>query len=214
MNTGSAAHWDRAFASVADDEHSWYESEPTTSLRLLLAADPDKGSVVDVGAGTSRLAETLLDEGWADVAVLDISAEALGEMCTRMLDRARKVHFVVADVIAWEPDRAFDVWHDRAVFHFLTDEDQTRRYVATAARAVRPGGALVIGTFAEDGPTRCSGLPTARYDADSLAAQFAPHFRPVRSEREEHKTPAGRIQPFTWLVLRREGDASVAADAR
>ena len=204
MSSGTAEHWDRAFAGVADDEHSWYQPEPATSLRLLLDVDSSKGSVLDVGAGTSRLADALLDAGWSAVTVLDISAEALREVRTRLQDRAGKVEFVVADVVHWEPEGHFDAWHDRAVFHFLIDEDQRRRYVGTAARVVRPGGVLVIGTFAEDGPSRCSGLPTARYDADSLAALFAPHFHPVHSEREQHTTPAGRIQPFTWVVLRRD----------
>jgi SAM-dependent methyltransferase len=158
-----------------------------------------------VGAGTSRLAETLLDAGWSDVTVLDISAEALSHLRTRLGERADRVAFVVADVLEWEPERRFDVWHDRAVFHFLTDEDGVGRYVATAVRAVRLGGTLVIGTFAEDGPTHCSGLPTSRYDADGLAAVFAPHFSPVHAEREEHSTPSGHIQPFTWRVLRRDG---------
>jgi SAM-dependent methyltransferase len=201
----TAKHWDDAWAGSADDEHSWYQREPATSLRLLRDADPHKRSVVDVGAGTSPLAATLLDEGWESVTVLDISAEAMRDMRTRLVAHAGKVQLVVADVLAWEPERAFDVWHDRAVFHFLTGEDQRRRYVETAANAVRPAGAVVIGTYAEDGPTRCSGLPTARYDPDGLAALFAPHFGPVHSEREGHTTPAGRVLPFTWLVLRRDG---------
>lgn len=204
MSAGSSEHWNRAFAGVADEEHSWYQREPTTSRRLLLTADPQRGAVVDVGAGTSPLAQRLLDEGWSDVTVLDISAEALGDLRARLADRPGRVAFVVADVLEWEPNRTFDVWHDRAVFHFLTGEDEKGRYAATAARAVRPGGALVIGTFAEDGPTHCSGLPTSRYDADGLAAVFAADFSPVHAEREQHSTPAGRVQPFTWLVLHRD----------
>lgn len=207
MSAGSSEHWDRTFAGVADDEHSWFQREPTTSRRLLLAADPDRGAVVDVGAGTSRLAEWLLDTGWSDVTVLDISAEALRDLRARLSDRADDVAFVLADVLDWQPERTFDVWHDRALFHFLTEDDEQRRYAMTAARAVRPGGALVIGTFAEDGPTRCSSLPTSRYDADGLAAAFAPDFSPAHAEREEHRTPAGGVQPFTWLVLRRERGA-------
>jgi len=203
VSRGTAEHWDRAFAGVADNEHSWYQPEPTTSLRLLLEADPSKGSVIDVGAGTSRLVEALLDSGWSAVTVLDISAEALGAVRTRFRDRSDKVELVVADVAAWEPERSFDAWHDRALFHFLTDQAQRHGYVETAARAVRPGGGVVIGTFAQDGPSQCSGLPTARYDADGLADLFAPYFCPVHSERELHSTPTARIQPFTWLVLRR-----------
>ena len=115
----------------------------------------------------------------------------------------RPVSLVVADVLWWQPERSYDVWHDRAVFHFLVDPAQQERYVATASSAVAPGGAVVLGTFAADGPTHCSGLPTARYAADQLARAFAPAFRMTHHEREEHVTPGGTVQPFTWVVLRR-----------
>jgi ubiquinone/menaquinone biosynthesis C-methylase UbiE len=170
---------------------------------LLTSASPPGGSVIDVGAGASTLADTLVDSGWTDVTVLDVSRTALAVVRERLGERQRSVSFVVADVLSWQPGRTFDAWHDRAVFHFLIRPDQREKYVATASRAVRPGGVLVLGTFAADGPTQCSGLPTARYDADALAAAFAPGFTLEHSEREEHVTPGGAVQPFTWVVLRR-----------
>lgn len=203
MDETAAEHWDTVYGTKASDELSWTQGQPVTSLRLLTSALSALGAVIDVGAGASRLADALLDVGCSDVTVLDVSAEALALVRDRLRERQGSVSFVVADVLSWQPERRYDAWHDRAVFHFLVRPDQQEQYVATAARAVRPGGALVLGTFAADGPTQCSGLSTARYDADSLAAAFGPAFTLEHSEREEHVTPGGAGQPFTWVVLRR-----------
>jgi len=130
--------------------------------------------------------------------------ERLRERLPDSLHEGQKsASFVVADVLSWQPDRTYDAWHDRAVFHFLVRPDHRERYVATAALAVQPGGVLIVGTFAADGPTQCSGLPASGYDADGLAVVFAPAFRLEHAEREEHVTPGGAVQPFTWAVLRR-----------
>jgi SAM-dependent methyltransferase len=222
MSTSAAEHWDTVYGTKAADEVSWFQRQPTTSQRLLTSVSSPSGAVVDVGAGASTLVDTLLDAGWSDVTVLDVSAKALALVRDRVSDRVDRVSdrvgeqphdlprkrpgstsFVVADVLSWQPERTYDAWHDRAVFHFLVQPDRRDQYVATASRAVRPGGAVVLGTFAADGPTQCSGLPTARYDADGLAAVFAPGFSLEHSEREEHVTPGGAVQPFTWVVLRR-----------
>jgi SAM-dependent methyltransferase len=157
---------------------------------------------LDIGAGASRLAESLAADGWPDVTVLDLSVQALDLVRSR-LGLARGVSFVVADLLSWRPDRRFVAWHDRAVFHFLTGSEQQQQYVRIAAEAVAHDGALVLGVFAEDGPTQCSGLATCRYDALTLAELFAPDFTLESTEREEHVTPTGSIQPFTWVVLRR-----------
>ncbi len=181
---------------------SWYQDRPQTSLRLLGQVCAPADPVVDVGAGASTLVDELRAEGWSDVTVLDVSATAL-EVVRGRLDGDPAVSLVVADLLAWRPERAYAGWHDRAVFHFLVDPDDRRRYRETAAAAVRPGGALVVGAFAADGPQSCSGLPTARYDAASLSAELAPEFAPVHAEREGHRTPGGAEQAFTWVVLRR-----------
>lgn len=196
-------HWDRVFSTRADDELSWSQREPATSIRLLAMACPGRGPVVDIGSGLSGLGAALVADGWTDVTILDIAEEALATQRHRLAGTGATVRFVVADVLEWEPDRLYQAWHDRAVFHFLVDPADRGRYVARAASAVAPGGGLVIGTFAADGPVSCSGLPTARYDAADLAAEFASAFALEHDEREEHVTPAGYVQPFTWVVLRR-----------
>ncbi len=193
-----ARHWDDVYATKDVDAVSWFEAEPRTSARLVRTAAAS-GDVVDVGAGASTLADVLVGEGYG-VTVLDLSAEALGVVRARLGDR---IEYVVSDVLAWRPGRSFDVWHDRAVFHFLTDQADQAAYVAQAAAAVRLGGSVVIGTFGPEGPEACSGLATARHDADSLARLFGPDFALVRSEQEEHVTPWGAPQAFTWAVLTR-----------
>jgi SAM-dependent methyltransferase len=199
----TGAHWDSVYTARPPETMSWFQARPATSLRLLEAFLPGRGSVLDVGAGRSLLAETLLDSGWPDVTVLDVSTQALDALTAR-LDRHREALTVVAaDLLSWQPVRTWDAWHDRAVFHFLTDPTDRAHYRAVASAAVAPGGVLVIGTFAADGPTRCSGLPTVRYDPATLAAQFEPAFALEHSETEHHVTPAGAAQPFTWAVLRR-----------
>jgi trans-aconitate methyltransferase len=179
---------------------SWYQAEPDTSVRLLTKAAPPPSSVIDVGAGASVLADRLLQRGWTDVTVLDVSAEASAVVRDR-LGRAATV--ITADLLSWAPERNYDAWHDRAVFHFLTDSSGRSRYVAVASAAVRPGGSLIVGAFALNGPSHCSGLPTARYDAAALAEAFGPAFTLESNEHEEHVTPWGATQPFTWVVLRR-----------
>ncbi len=203
MSDTATRHWDDVYGTKAADEVSWFQREPVTSQRLITMVSQPRGAVIDVGAGASTLADALLDAGWPDITVLDVSPRALALVRHRLGDRQAMASFVVADVLSWQPGRTYDAWHDRAVFHFLATPEQRERYVATATRAVRPGGLLVLGTFAADGPTRCSGLPATRYDADSLAAEFASAFTLVHSEREEHATPGGAVQPFTWVVLRR-----------
>ena len=199
----TATHWDDVYRVRGVESTSWFQAEPATSMRLVTTWAPAEASVVDVGAGASTLVDRLLDEGRADCTVLDLSAEALEVVRRRLGDRASPVTFVVADLLDWAPSRSYDAWHDRAVFHFLVDDADRVRYVDLAARAVAPGGVAILATFGPDGPTHCSGLPTARYDAASLAAAFAPHFALVHAEVETHTTPGGGVQPFTWVVLRR-----------
>ncbi|MGH3977117.1 MAG: methyltransferase domain-containing protein [Pseudonocardiaceae bacterium] len=196
--TDPDAHWNTVYATKAADEVSWYEPVPATSRRLITLA-ATSGRVIDVGAGASGLADALVSAGY-DVTVLDVSANALAQVRERL---GQKATYVVADLLNWTPADSYAAWHDRAVFHFLTDPDDQARYVDLAARAIQAGGALVMGTFAPTGPESCSGLPTTRHDADSLARLFAGSFTLEHTETEEHVTPWGAIQPFTWVVLRR-----------
>jgi SAM-dependent methyltransferase len=194
------AHWDEVYASKAPDEVSWFQPQPSVSIRLLEQAASPGAGVVDVGAGASLLADALLERGWSDLTLLDVSAHALSVTRARLGDA---VSYVVADLLTWDPPRTYDAWHDRAVFHFLVDEPDRLAYAGLAARAVAPGGAVVLGSFASDGPEQCSGLPTVRLPVPELAALFAPAFALEHAEREEHVTPAGAVQPFSWVVLRR-----------
>ena len=202
MTEPAVKHWDGVYVNKGIAAVSWFQARPETSLRLLAAFCAQAGSVIDVGAGASTLADELLERGWNDVTVLDVSSAALDLVRRRLAERKVAVAVVVGDLLAWDPDRTYDVWHDRAVLHFLTQKSDRGRYVDTAARAVPPGGHLIIGAFAEDGPTQCSGLSTARYTCQELVAVFKADFELVHAEREEHHTPDGVMQPFTWVVLR------------
>lgn len=168
----------------------------------LIGPRAGRTSIIDVGAGVSTLADHLVDDGWTRIVLLDLSTEALQATCCRLADRCTDVELVTGPVLDFSTNTPLDVWHDRAVFHFLHDDDRSR-YVATAAQSVRSGGHLVMATFANDGPEQCSGLPTMRYSADELATTFSPAFEMVSSQRHEHVTPWNTTQPFTWVVLRR-----------
>ena len=200
---GGAAHWDEVYASRAADELSWFQAEPVVSFRLLHDFAPPPASVVDIGVGESRLIEQILERGWRDVTVLDISAEALLELRIRLGVHGRGLSWVNADVTDWVPERFFTAWHDRAVFHFLVDESDRAAYVETAREAIAAGGVAIIGTFASDGPESCSGLPVQRYDVGGLVEAFGADFQLLHAEREEHRTPSGSAQAFCWVVLRR-----------
>jgi SAM-dependent methyltransferase len=193
-------HWTGVYRHPAT-ELSWHQAEARVSLELLdvAAAKPDD-AILDVGAGASVLVDDLLHRGFRDVSVLDIAPAALESAQHRLGSDADTIHWIVADLLAWKPDRRYDVWHDRAVFHFLTKADDRRRYVAVLREAIASDGHVIVGTFAADGPRRCSGLPVTRYTHHALAEQF-PGFTLQRARREEHRTPHGRIQPFNWVVL-------------
>lgn len=203
LGSSSAHHWDAVYRTKPADEVGWFERIPKTSLRLLSGAAPVPASILDVGAGASLLVDALLDAGYDDLTLLDVSDEALSLVRGRLGARGAHVSFVTANVLTWAPERQWDAWHDRAVFHFLVDPQDRARYAATAARAVTPGGVVVIGAFAPDGPAQCSGLPTARFDAAGIAEELGAAFQLERSAREVHRTPGGAVQPFSWVVLRR-----------
>jgi 2-polyprenyl-3-methyl-5-hydroxy-6-metoxy-1,4-benzoquinol methylase len=194
-------HWESVYESKTDAEVSWTQDEPRLSLSLIHEHCP-AGRVIDVGGGTSVLADRLVDDVY-DVAVLDISATALQHARHRLGDRAAQVQWIVADVTHVDTLGVFDVWHDRAVFHFLTDPADRAAYVTLLSRTIRPGGHAVIATFALDGPQKCSGLDVRRYDAARLAAALGDGFELIQSLPETHRTPWGKDQSFVYGVLRR-----------
>lgn len=203
------AHWDEVYTRRDEAELTWFEAVPELSLKLIADHAPRGASVIDVGGGMSRLADQLLARGYADVAVLDLSSAAIAQARTRLGPEAERVHWIVADVATWRSDLLHDVWHDRAVFHFLTERGAREGYVDALRSALAPGGIAIVATFAEDGPEMCSGLPVVRYSPESLAAEFgrlAPGLlAPVASERHVHLTPLGREQRFQMSVFRRAG---------
>ena len=196
-------HWDGVYGSRAIDQVSWFQAEPTMSLELVAAADPSPdAAIIDVGAGASGLVDELLAHGCHNLTVLDVSEAALEAARRRLGPRADEVAWITADLLAWRPTHRYDVWHDRALFHFLVTAEQRSSYLATMRSAVVPGGAVIIATFADDGPETCSGLATARYSPADLVTAVGPQFELENSRREEHLTPAGVLQPFTWVLLR------------
>ena len=198
------AHWDKAYQSKGEAGVSWFEDAPAVSLDLIRRhVTIATASLIDIGGGASRLVDALLDEGMKSVTVLDLSPAALDAARARLGLRADAAHWVAADVTAWRPDRTYDIWHDRAAFHFLTDPDDRAAYIERLTAAVAPGGYAVIATFAPDGPERCSGLPVVRYDPAALAEVIGPSFRLVEHVKHQHTTPWNSTQAFQFSVLQR-----------
>lgn len=205
--SGSAAHWERVYSEKGEQCTSWYSEHLEVSLRLVdgLALAPDD-AVIDVGGGRSTFVDDLLARGQRAVTVLDIASESLAQARARLGAAAAGVRWIVGDVTTVElPPALHALWHDRAVFHFLVDAADRARYASAMACSVRAGGHAIVAAFAPDGPERCSELPVHRYDADALAAEFAPAFAPVARVDALHRTPWGGEQPFTHVLLRRAG---------
>jgi len=199
-------HWEKIYTEKAPDAVSWYRPHLETSLGLIeQAASGRSVSVIDVGGGESTLVDDLLARGYENITVLDISQTAIDANKKRFGKAAERVHWLVADItkVDLEPS-AFDVWHDRAVFHFLAAPDDRVAYVRQVARAVKHGGHVIVSTFGPEGPTKCSGLDVVRYDAESLHSEFGVHFRLLGSSKELHRTPFGTIQQFLYCYCRVE----------
>lgn len=206
------SHWEHVYRTKLSTQVSWYQPHALRSLDLIRrVSPPPNGPVIDVGGGASTLIDDLLDAGYRDLTVLDISAAALAKSKSRLETRAARVRWIEADVLEAQLPRAgYTVWHDRAVFHFLTTAGDRARYVARVLHAVQVGGFVLVATFADDGPTRCSGLDVARYSPEALHAEFGTDFCLVASEREEHVTPAGTRQAFVYCLCRLERGAGTA----
>ena len=199
-------HWEQIWGTHNPAGLSWYAPHLTESLRLIREVVPPRGSVIDVGGGASTLVDDLVEAGFSHVTVLDISESALAISRARLGERAAAVTWVHADVTsATLPEAAYDVWHDRAVFHFLTDQAGRDAYVRALERSVKPGGSAVIGTFALNGPSRCSGLDVVRYDASSLQRALGPRFSLSAAAEQTHLTPDGKPQHFVVCRLQRAG---------
>lgn len=198
-------HWETVFREKGEGDVSWFQERPVTSLGLIARATVDRSAkIVDVGGGASRLVDGLLDAGYSDLLIVDIAEAALAKAQARLGPRAQRVRWIASDLLQWTPDALFDVWHDRAVFHFMVRPEDRSAYLANMRRAVKRGGHVIIATFANNGPEKCSGLQIQRYEPDELAAQLGADFRLVESLHEEHVTPGGKVQAFQYSRLQRK----------
>ena len=198
------AHWENVYTSKSENEVSWFQDSPAPSLALIaeIGAAPNS-AIIDIGGGASRLVDHLIDQGFLDVTVLDLSAAALEAAKTRLGERASRARWLVADATTWQPSRTYDIWHDRAAFHFLTEEHDRAGYIVRLRQGLRIGGHAIIATFALDGPEKCSGLPVMRYDAARLAQTLGSGFKLLQSRRNDHATPWGSQQRFQFSVFER-----------
>ncbi|MGH6672805.1 MAG: class I SAM-dependent methyltransferase [Xanthobacteraceae bacterium] len=199
------SHWQNVYQTKGEREVSWFQETPAISLELIRATGAGvDASIIDIGGGASRLADALIAEGYRSLTVLDVSERALAAARDRLGPQAERVTWTVADVTGWRPDRRYDVWHDRAAFHFLTEPSDRAAYAERVRDAVRSGGHAIIGTFAPDGPERCSGLPVVRHDAASIGEVLGPVFKLIESRRHDHRTPGGAVQRFQFSRFQRQ----------
>ncbi len=198
-------HWDQVYTNKVLEESSWYQPKPDTALDFILNSGlPKDAAIIDMGGGDSLLVDHLLDLGYNNPSVLDIAEKALEKAQKRLGDRANAVNWIVADAANFQATRQYDFWHDRAAFHFLTNDTDILHYVQTASTAIKPGGHLMIGTFSEQGPKKCSGLEIRQYSAQSLSEVFTGHFQKVNCFSVDHHTPAQTVQNFIFCVFRKK----------
>lgn len=197
------AHWNDRYERIDYHELAWYSPDPFMSIRLIEASGVERSApVIEAGAGAALLVDRLVERGFTNLTAADVSCVALQIARERVGDDA-PVEWLCADLMEWGAGRQWELWHERALFHFVNRVDDIARYCEMVARCVAPGGWAVIGTFGPEGPLTCSALPVARYTADELAALFAPAFELVEAHTEDHVTPAGLVQPYTWVLMRR-----------
>jgi ubiquinone/menaquinone biosynthesis C-methylase UbiE len=198
-------HWEQVYTTKPSDSVSWFQEHADLSVRLIHNMRLSKdAAIIDVGGGASKLVDDLVAEGYTDLTVLDLSEKAIAVAKQRLGKRADAVHWMVCDITSAEfPIHRFDIWHDRAVFHFLNDPADRQAYVERVMRSVRPGGHVIVATFAEDGPEKCSGLPVMRYNPEALHDEFGDSFVLVEHEKEAHHTPSGAVQQFVYCYCRK-----------
>jgi trans-aconitate methyltransferase len=197
-------HWNEVYTKKSEDELSWHQDDPSVSLDLMRMADlATTSAIIDIGAGTSRLLERLVDLGLNDLSALDLSESALSAAQVQLGEHSRSVKWIVADITRWEPPRTYDIWHDRAVFHFLVNPEDQIAYIQRLSQSVAPGGHAIIATFATDGPEKCSGLPVVRYSPASLADALGAKFSLLTHRSYLHHTPWGSEQSFQYSLFRK-----------
>lgn len=203
-NLDREKHWNNIYETKELNEVSWYQPKPATSLQFIEALQlPKSASIIDMGGGDSFLVDHLLAAGFENITVLDISEKAIEKAKYRLGDAAQKVKWVVADAAQFQPEEKYDVWHDRAAFHFLTDEHEISNYLKSAKQHIKPKGLLIVGTFSENGPKKCSGIEIKQYSKEALTARFQDGFEKVECININHETPSGSIQNFTFCKFKK-----------
>jgi 2-polyprenyl-3-methyl-5-hydroxy-6-metoxy-1,4-benzoquinol methylase len=205
MQVQARDHWDNIYSTKKEDEVSWFQSYPKIAMDFVdLFHLPLTATIIDIGGGDSYLVDVLLNKGYQNIWVLDISTNAINKAKERLGERASKVSWVVSDVLDFNPPVEFDFWHDRAAFHFLTTEEKISRYVAVTEKAIKKNGYLLLGTFSENGPATCSGLEIKQYSEVSMEARFGNAFDKIKCTREDHTTPFNTIQNFLFCGFKRK----------
>ncbi|GAB2820644.1 class I SAM-dependent methyltransferase [Ferruginibacter profundus] len=206
MNTESQKqHWENIYETKPEHDFSWFQEYPKTSLEFLLLFDlPNNSKIIDIGGGDSHFVDALLELGYENIYVLDISGKAIERAKERLGDKAAKVNWIVSDVTEFNPSVIFDFWHDRAAFHFLTTEDKIEKYGNIAEQAISPNGYLILGTFAENGPKKCSGLEIKQYSEASMSINFEKDFYRIKCIEETHVTPFNTLQNFLFCSFRKK----------
>ncbi len=198
-------HWEKIYSEKQPDQVSWFQTEPKKSLEMIShAGTPKDGRIIDVGGGASVLVDRLLNAGFKNVTVLDISNAALEYAKERLGNRAEQVKWIVSDVTAFDPSKQFDLWHDRAVFHFLTEETDRKKYATIVGHSLKPGGHLILASFAPDGPNMCSNLNVCQYDAERIQRELGGDFQLIREDSETHVTPWKKDQKFRYFLFLRK----------
>jgi SAM-dependent methyltransferase len=198
-------HWEEIFTTKAEDELSWFQPYPKTSIEFIEYFNlPLDANIIDVGGGDSYFVDALLKKGYRNIHILDISKTALNRAKLRLGPNAHFVHWIVSDILEYKPEIKFDFWHDRAAFHFLTSQDRIQKYISLAGRSIRDGGLLVLGTFSEEGPSKCSGLEIKQYNETSMSLSFEKEFERIRCINEDHVTPFNTIQRFLFCSFRKK----------
>ena len=204
-NQSNKQHWENVFATKQETEVSWFQPYPQTSIDFVeLFKLPLTANIIDIGGGDSHLVDALLEKGYQNITVLDISANALERAKQRLGERAKQVNWIVSDITEFEPQMQYDFWHDRAAFHFLTTNEAIFKYVAIAENAINKNGYLILGTFAENGPKKCSGLEIKQYSETSMNARFEVSFNKIKCITENHTTPFNTIQNFLFCSFKKQ----------
>ncbi len=204
MNISEQKHWDKVYSTKAEEELSWFQLYPKTSMEFVeLFNLPLTANIIDIGGGDSHFVDALIDKGYQNIWILDISARAIERAKQRLGKKASRVNWIVSDIIDFESSVRFDFWHDRAAFHFLTTEDKIYKYVSIAEDTIKKDGYLILGTFSESGPTKCSGLDIMQYSEASMSARFEIAFDRVKCVQEDHLTPFNTAQSFLFCSFKK-----------